>query len=141
MTTGDGAADVSGVSLNTPTRSLWYRQRANQVKIGIVAILIIVGVVWLVHRVHPGGLPNGVSLSQFESSVKGQLASTGTSGFSVSNVASVSCIMPNSWVPGRTFTCYAFKSSGSQLGTVTGTVLPTQANYSWNADIHWLAGQ
>jgi len=104
----------------------------------IAAIMVLAVVIALIvhEKTQPGGLPNGVTLSAFDKDIQLQLASTRPSGFEMEGVASVSCVMPNSWVSGKTFTCHAFNSSSVQIGTVTGTVLPTESGYPWNADIH-----
>ncbi len=85
----------------------------------------------------PAGLPNGISLTTFDKSIKGDLAA---SPFRISGIASVSCVLPNSWVPGKTFTCYAYGSSNIGLGTVTGTVEPTQPKYAFEANLVWAPG-
>ena len=107
------------------------------IRIIVVLVLLTVGGVWLFHKAHPGGLPNGISLTTFDKSIKGDLAA---SPFRISGIASVSCVLPNSWVPGKTFTCYAYGSSNIGLGTVTGTVEPTQPKYAFEANLVWAPG-
>jgi len=103
----------------------------------IVAVMVLAVVIALIvhEKIQPGGLPNGVTLSAFEKDIQLQLVATDPGGFDMKGVASVSCVMPNSWVSGQTFTCHAFNSSAVQIGTVTGTVLPTESGYPWNARI------
>jgi hypothetical protein len=80
------------------------------------------------------GLPSGYSQTAFDRTVKSDLAGA---PFRISGIASVSCVMPNSWVPGKTFTCYVYDSSNTELGTATGTVVPTLPNYAFNANLVW----
>jgi hypothetical protein len=118
-------------------KSATYRRVEWGGRILIVLVLLTIGGVWLFHKAHPGGLPNGVSLTAFDGSIKSDLASA---PFRISGIAAVSCVMPNSWVPGKTFTCYAYASSKVELGTVTGTVVPTPPNYAFEANLVWVPG-
>ena len=86
---------------------------------------------------HQAGLPNGYSQTAFDKSTKSDLAG---SPFLISGIASVSCVMPNSWVPGKTFTCYVYGSSNIELGTVTGTVLPDAPGRAFKANLVWTPG-
>jgi hypothetical protein len=104
------------------------------IRIIAVLFLLTIGGVWLFHKAHPGGLPNGYSQTAFDSYIKSDLGST---PFRISGIASVSCVMPNSWVPGKTFTCYTYDSSDVGLGTVTGTVEPTPSGRAFAANLVW----
>jgi hypothetical protein len=108
------------------------------VRIIVVLILLTIGGVWLFHKAHPGGLPNGYSQTAFDSYIKSDLVA---SPFRISGIASVSCVMPNSWVPGKTFTCYVYGSSSNiELGTVTVTVTPTPSGRAFAANLVWRPG-
>ena len=88
----------------------------------------------------PGGIAGsgGMTLSQLQSSVSGQITGPAPSGFAVKGVSSVVCNPPTSWSPGQTFTCFAYNSSGTGLGEYTGTVEPNDSSgdQQWNAE--WL---
>ncbi|HVC39702.1 MAG TPA: hypothetical protein VNH20_07015 [Candidatus Dormibacteraeota bacterium] len=77
---------------------------------------------------------SGPSLSSMEGKVKSEVGSH----WGVSGIASVSCVMPSSWNPGKTFTCYVYEASGTSLGVAHGTVLPPQGGYSQAWNLQWV---
>ena len=102
--------------------------------VGLVAAaaltLVLVGVLGAASNPAP-------SASTLQSSVKGDI----TSHWHISGVTAVSCVMPSSWMPGKTFTCYAYRSNGSSPGAARGTVLPSSQNGGapeWN--LQWVPG-
>lgn len=51
----------------------------------------------------------------------------------IPGVHTVSCIMPSSWIPGKTFVCFAYGSGGHALAQMDGTVLPNSGGrFAWN---------
>lgn len=54
----------------------------------------------------------------------------------ITGVARVVCVMPSAWVAGRTFTCFAYGGSGTELAKMDGTVLP-DAGGTWQANEQW----
>jgi hypothetical protein len=57
---------------------------------------------------------------------------------------SVECALPTAWIPGKTFICDAYSAetaaqlqSPIEFGTVTVTVLSTQPDHAWNANLVW----
>jgi hypothetical protein len=106
-----------------------------------VAVLAAGIVVFITGLAPSSGLPHNVSLSAFEQVIKEDVAEpTSRGGFDVPSVASVTCLMPSSWTPGKTFICYAFRKGDIELGSVGGVVRPPTPGKPWNADLDWNGG-
>jgi len=82
--------------------------------------------------------PTGPSLSDLTTNAQDQITGSGPGNFAVTGVNSVVCNPPKSWSPGETFTCFAYASDGTGIGTYSGTVEPNSSSgsYRWNAT--WL---
>lgn len=90
---------------------------------------VLVGGVLLSACSSGSGIPGGESLSAFSASMRHQVESR----FQVSGIHTTSCVTPHSWRPGSQFTCYFYRSNGSQIGRLVGTVLNGgSANISWH---------
>lgn len=84
------------------------------------------------------GLPPNTTLQAFQSNLEDQLKAPEPGGFAVTGISSVVCNMPHVWDVGNTFTCFVYDKSGSEMGTVAGTVLTTQpGGVGWNANLNW----
>lgn len=109
-----------------------------RIAVGVLALLVGGFVLGACGSSSSGGLPSGVTLSRFEASNLHQARARGADGFDVPSARSVSCIMPTSWQPGKTATCYVYDKSGVELGTITDTALPTQGSNAANWNAHWM---
>lgn len=115
-----------------------YERRAQvTLRIGgaLSAVVLIITVVFAVTKSSSG--PGGETLTAFNSDIQHKLTSPKPSGFAVSGVSSVSCVLPNGTAPGKTFTCFAYDSSQNEVGEVDGTFLATQSGFAWNANLQW----
>jgi hypothetical protein len=54
----------------------------------------------------------------------------------VPGIVNVTCVMPTAWIPGDTFTCYGYGSSGRELAQMRGTVLPDDGD-QWQMNEDW----
>jgi hypothetical protein len=78
-----------------------------------------------------------MTLAQLVSSAKQRIKGPTPSGFAVTGVKLVVCNPPNTWTPGKTFICYAYVSSGLEVGELHGTVQPNvSSGAEYNAE--WL---
>ena len=75
-----------------------------------------------------------MSLSDLTQSVKAQIVGTGSGNFSVTGVSRVVCNPPSIWNAGKTFQCFVYDSSSSELGEYDATILPNDSSGSnqWN---------
>lgn len=67
---------------------------------------------------------SGPSIQNLDYSVENQISGAGPTDFHAIDVSAVQCEPPTSWTVGSTFTCVAFGSTGSEVGTYYGTVGP-----------------
>jgi hypothetical protein len=89
----------------------------------------------------PVGLPTGVTLAAFQRQLARDLAKPESrGGFDVAGVASLECVPPASWTPGKSFTCFAFRKDDVELGTLSGRVRASLAGAAWSASLKWNAG-
>jgi len=144
------AADENSSQWEPPTQDLPQRtrgqQRAARVKkrrlifglggLALVAVIVVV-VIFVFNSTGTHGTPPGTSVLSFEQNILSQVKNTGANGFDVPSASSISCIMPSNWATGRTFTCYVYNRHNTGLGTVNGTVLPTESGDAWNSNNQW----
>lgn len=102
--------------------------------VGVVAALVLAAAAYLgTTRLLNGSPSVGPSRANLQAQIQAEVPKH------VSGVTNVVCVMPSSWSPGQTFTCYGYGASSRQLAQVNGTVLPdsgdqAQWNESWSTD-------
>lgn len=101
---------------------------------GILAGIAIQG-----HRTNGASVSSEIAgttmtVSDLDGSVSAQVAGAKPGGFGVSGVSTVSCIPPNPWAPGKSFSCVVFGSGGHDLGEYDAEILPADASGTpqWN---------
>jgi hypothetical protein len=129
-------------TINISSRGPKRKRSIGVVAGGVAGAVLVAGIVVLLAGLAPpSGLPSSVSLPAFEQTIKADItAPTSRGGFGVPGVASVTCVMPSSWKPGKTFACFAFRSGDIELGSVRGVVRPTTPGKPWNAELDWNGG-
>lgn len=131
------AHETSVASRRSPGRA---KRLAAAALVGVLVVAVLVFALGALLG-KPAGLPTGLTLAAFQQQVARDLAKPGSlGGFAVSGVASVSCVPPDSWTPGKSFTCFAYRKDDVELGTVSGVVRPTLAGGAWSANLTWNAG-
>jgi hypothetical protein len=138
-----------GSPLVNPVMKMSPERKTQQIRlaVGVVAVIVlavILGVVLLNKSNGPAspasGIPGsgGLTIAQLQSTAMNQITGPAPSGFAATGVSSVICNPPSTWAPGKTFTCYAYASSGTEVGEYLGTVEPNDSSgeQQWNAQ--WL---
>jgi hypothetical protein len=75
-----------------------------------------------------------MTLSDLTQTVQTQITGTGSGNFNVQGVQSVVCNPPDRWNAGKTFECFVYNTSNTDLGFYEATVLPddSSGNAQWN---------
>jgi len=107
----------------------------------VIAVIVAAGVYVLTAGLAPSGLPRGTSLKAFEQTIEADIvAPSSEGGFGAPGVVSVTCVMPSSWLAGKTFTCLAFRADDIEAGSLSGVVRPYRHDRHWDAALEWNAG-
>jgi hypothetical protein len=113
---------------------------------GIAAVVVIILVIVLVlvtkkpanqATVAASNLPPNKTLQQFQRQIKDQLLEPEPGGFAVTGVNEVDCNMTQVWNVGNRFKCFAYDSTGNEIGAVDGTIEPSTPSHPDNANLGW----
>jgi hypothetical protein len=151
VSAGDSSLDADGIPVTTAgdqpnfVLSITHRPlsqtRKRQIMVGSAVIVVAVVLLIILLTNHQSGgvstIPGsgGLTPAALQTSAQNQIFDPAPSGFGVKEVASTICNPPSTWVPGKTFTCFAYSSNGTGLGKYLGTVEPNNSNgnVQWNA--------
>jgi hypothetical protein len=97
--------------------------------------LFVLRFIYLPSSIAPIPGSGGMTNLELELSIENQITNSPPTGFGVSGVNSVVCNPPSTWTAGGTFTCFAYSSTGSEVGEVSVIVDPNDSNGNpqWNA--------
>jgi hypothetical protein len=116
------------------------RKPLQWIALGIVVVIVVVVSLGIYSAVRPSttstasGIPGTtMTVSVLNQVVQTQLVGTGSGYFGVKGVKTVTCNPPDRWNAGKTFECFVFNSSSSDIGYYTGTVTPddSSGNPDW----------
>jgi hypothetical protein len=128
----------TAVPLALPKRS--HHLRTSLIVLAtILGVVVIAGVALHVTSQSPStkSVVPGTSLVAFEAQMKTELGEAQPTGWAVSGVSSVTCALPQAWVPGTVFDCTAYDSDGNGLGTMVVTIQSTAPGAPWDTSNLW----